>query len=140
LKLKKVRGFGIIEILLSLSLSLIGIAGTINGYLMSSQRVLFLSCSQAANSSAFQRIEETRAAMWDNEAWPPIDELVSSNFPPQIVKLDIPTTKNNIFWATNIVTIKNLTPNLKSITVDCVWQFQGIKIFTNTLDTYITSK
>lgn len=131
------KAFALIEILLSLSLLAIGIAGTINGYVLSSYRVLFLTCSQAANNSAIQRMEQVRSAMWDVQAWPPIDEVLSTNFPNQSVVLDLPISGTNAILATNYTEIVKISECLKFVKIDCVWETPNKKLFTNSIETYI---
>ena len=112
--------------------------GSIYGYVLSAQRAEWSAYSLAAHSLAMQRIEQARAAKWDPQGYPPVDELVSSNFPVQVDILDIPISGTNIAYATSMTTIATISvsPPLKKIKVDCYWPFVGRGTFTNTIMTY----
>jgi hypothetical protein len=92
----------------------------------------------AAESLALQRIEQARSCKWDPEASPPLDQLVASNFPPEVNILDIPVSGTNIVYATNFTTITDISsePPLKAVVVQCVWNFKGRRNYTNTVVTY----
>lgn len=114
------------------------LAGLVTGYVLSAQRAEWSAYSLAANSLAMQRVEQIRAAKWDPLAWPPVDEVVASNFPPSIEVLDIPVSGTNLVYATNTVTIAEVSvqPPLKLVRVDTTWSFGGRGPFTNTMITY----
>jgi hypothetical protein len=84
------------------------------------------------------RLEQTRAAKWDTLASPPVDELVSSNFPVLIAPLDVPVAGSTAQFATNLTTITTVStdPPLKMIRVECVWSLLARGPFTNTLTTW----
>ena len=84
-----------------------------------------------------ERLEETRGAKWDLSSWPPVDELVATNFPDQLVVLVQNGPANEIIYATNRTQISqiSLDPPLKVIRVDCVWDFGGSQLLTNTIET-----
>jgi type II secretory pathway pseudopilin PulG len=131
-------GFTLPEVVIAGALAAITLAGIIYGYVLSAQSAEWSSYYTAAQSLAMQRLEQTRAAKWDLQAEPRIDNLVSSNFPKSIEVLDIPITKTNVVYATNLTTITTLSTNppLKMIRVDCTWAFAGHRVFTNTLVSY----
>ncbi|MSU20294.1 MAG: hypothetical protein EXS30_02740 [Pedosphaera sp.] len=135
------RAFTLAEVVMAMAISALVIGGIIAGYTMSAQRAEWSSYSLAAHSIAMQRLEQTRAAKWDPQGWPQIDELVSSNFPARVEVLDIPISGTNVVYATNITTITSMsaTPPLKMIRVDCSWMFLSRGPFTNTVATYRTS-
>lgn len=134
------KAFSLVELLLSVALFTIGVAGTINGYLLASQRLYYLTYSQAASNSASQRLEQVRAAKWDTQAWSSVDEVVITNFLPQLVLLDIPVSGNNSSFATNYTEITVINQNLKFIKVNSAWSHPNGRIFTNSLETYISPK
>ena len=134
------KGFSLVELLLSVALFTIGVAGTVNGYLLASQRLYYLTYSQAASNSASQRLEQVRAAKWDNLAFPLVDEVVITNFLPQLVLLDIPVSGNNSSFATNFTEIVNINPTLRLIKINCIWPHPNGRIFTNSLETYISPR
>ena len=99
---------------------------------------LLIVFGQLAQSLAMQRLEQTRAAKWEVQTDPQTDELQSTNFPVEVRVLDIPSSKTNIVYATNVTTITTLSasPALKRIRVDCSWKFWNRRVFTNTIVTY----
>lgn len=133
-----IAGGGLIEVIMSVAISSISVGGIFQGYLMSSQRAEWLACSQAANSQASQRIEQVRAAKWDLQAYPVVDEAVGTNFPTLVTALDIPTVGNNQVYGTNVVTITTVSvnPPVRMITVDCVWRAVNRGVVTNTISVY----
>ncbi len=133
-----VQAFSLAEVVISTAIGAMGLVGILYGYMMSSQRAEWSAYSLAANSLAMQRVEQTRAAKWDIQAWPVVDELVAANFPVQINILDIPIKGSNIVYATNITAITTISANppLKMIRVDCVWKFLSRGSFSNTIVTY----
>jgi hypothetical protein len=106
------------------------------GYVMSAQSAEWSAYNLAANSLAIQRLEQTRAAKWDRQASPLVDEL--TNFPTVVEILDIPISGTNIVYATNVTTITAVSthPPLKMIRVDCSWRFSSGQVFTNSVMTY----
>lgn len=133
--------FTLMEVVMSMAVSALTIGGIIAGYTMSARKAEWSAYSLAAHSLAMQRLEQTRAAKWDPQGWPVIDELVSSNFPVRIDVLDIPISGTNLVYATNTTTISSLSANppLKMIRVDCAWMFLSRGPFTNTVVTYRTA-
>jgi hypothetical protein len=70
-----------------------------------------------------------------------LDELTAANFPPQITILDLPVAGTNVFRATNITTIINVSTNspmLKMLRVDTLWRGPRGRLHTNTCATYRT--
>jgi type II secretory pathway pseudopilin PulG len=132
------RGFSLMEATVASAIAAITFAGIIYGYVESSRNAEWSALSLAANSLALQRLEQGRACRWDPEAIPAIDELVSANFPQQVLILDVPVTGTNYVYATNLTTVTTVstTPPLKMISVDSVWRFPRGKVFTNTVVTY----
>ncbi|MBI4663658.1 MAG: type II secretion system protein [Verrucomicrobia bacterium] len=133
--------FTLMEVVISLSISAMMVGAVITGYTLSTRRAEWSAYSLAAHSLAMQRLEQARAAKWDPNGWPSVDELVSSNFPVQVEVLDIPISGTNLVSATNLTTISTLStaPPLKMIRVDCVWMFLSRGPFTNTVVTYRTA-
>jgi prepilin-type N-terminal cleavage/methylation domain-containing protein len=132
-------GFTLAEVVIATALAALVVGSSIYGYVIASRRAEWSAYSLAANSLAIQRLEQARAAKWDPLGFPPVDELVSTNFPVVSTNvLDIPISKTNIVYATNITTITVLSTNppLKMIRVDCIWPFLNRGSFTNTVVTY----
>lgn len=123
---------------MSVAISAISVGGIMQGYIMSSQRVEWLACSQAANSQAAQRMEQVRAARWDSSAYPALDEVVSTNFPAVVAAFDMPTTGSDQIYGTNVVTITTVSvnPPVKMVSVECTWRAFNRGLFTNTISAY----
>jgi len=142
LRKARTRAFTLVETVIALAVGALILGGLVLGYVMSTQRAEWSAYSLAAQSLAIQRIEQARAVKWDRQAFPMIDQLVSSNFPPSREILDIPMTGGQITYATNYTTITDFpspSPEWKMIRVDCVWQFGARGVFTNTIATYRAS-
>jgi len=130
-------GMTLVEVVVALAISALAVAAIVTGYLFSITSVQRSALSLLAGARASERIEETRSAKWDISSWPPVDQLVATNFPDQVVSLDKDATGNQIIYATNITQISqiSLNPPLKEIRVDCVWSFKGGQLLTNTVET-----
>lgn len=130
--------FTLAEVLIALAILSITVAGIVAGYVYSAQRAEWSAFSLAAQSLAMQRVEQVRACKWDPLGWPPVDELVNSNFPPVVDVMDVPIAGTNILYATTYTQIGTVStsPPLRVIRVDTVWPFQQRGVFTNTIVTY----
>src|SRR5947207_2564598 len=104
-------GFTLAEVVIASALAAISMAGIIYGYIQSAKFAEFTSYSLAAQSMALQRVEQCRASKWDPLGYPPIDELVATNFSNQVNILDIPISGTNIVYATNFTVITTLATN-----------------------------
>ncbi|HKS37625.1 MAG TPA: prepilin-type N-terminal cleavage/methylation domain-containing protein [Verrucomicrobiae bacterium] len=136
-------GFTLAEVIISIGIAAMGITGIVWGYILTSQRAEWTTCSAAAQQMAMRRLEQVRAAKWDPFGYPPVDELVASSFAPnpRVEPLDVPLAGTNKILATNVITIFTVytDPPLKVIRVDCKWSLMSRGPFTNTLLTYRTS-
>jgi type II secretory pathway pseudopilin PulG len=132
------KGFTLPEVVTAAALALVSFGGIVYGYVVSTRWAEWSAYSLAAQSLAAMRVEQARASKWDPRGWPPYDELTTNNFGQTIEVLDIPVSGTNVVYATNTVTIRQLStsPPLRMIRVDCVWSFQNRKVFTNTVVTY----
>jgi hypothetical protein len=135
---KKCDGFSLAETVVSLALTATTIIGVVSGFLQSSQEAEWSSWSLAAQSQALRGVEQTRAAKWNPQGFPAVDELISTNFPVRVEVLDIPMTGNNVTYVTNRTTITTISvnPPLKMIRVDSTWSFMNRGVFTNRTLTY----
>ena len=134
----KAKAFTLVELIIALAIMSLMIGGIVSGYVVSALRAEWSAFSLAAHSLAMQKLEQTRAAKWDPQGWPPVDELVSLNFPVTVDVLDVPISGTNILYATSTTTITpvSTTPPLRSIRVETVWPFMQRGSFTNTIVTY----
>ena len=111
------------------------VGGMFQGYVMATHMAEWNAHSLAAQSLAFQATESARAAKWDPQAWPKIDELGVTNF-TQIDILDVPV-RNTPIYATNYVSVTwaRQNPPIRQIQADCVWTLGSRGPFTNSVVT-----
>ena len=130
-------GMTLIEVIMSLAITGLALGGIVNGYVFCAMSSEKAALSLAANARAMERIEETRSAKWDTASWPVVDQLLATNFPNKIVTLDLSgsgvvDTKATIQTE---ITLISVSPSLKRIRADCIWQFKGGQWITNTVET-----
>ncbi len=131
-------GFTLAEVLISILILGLTIGGILYGYLMAARRAEFSAYNLAAESLALQRLEQTRAASWQPNNYPVVDQLLASNFPNQSLVLDVPLQGTNIIYATIYTSISTIStnPQVRMIRVDCAWPFLDRGTMTNTVVTY----
>ena len=136
---RAVFAFTLAEVVISLGILGLVSVGMLYGYVTSAQVAEWSAHSLAAQSLAFQSVEQARSAKWDPQAWPRVDELGETNF-VQVDILDIPVRKTPTY-ATNYVSITSVstTPPLRELRADCVWSFPRRGLFTNTVITLRTA-
>lgn len=124
------------EVVVALAITGLSVGGIISGYNYCTTSAERAGLSFAANARAMERIEETRSAKWDTASWPVVDFLVASNFPSKTVMLDLSGTGTETTTATILTTISQISSNppLRSIRVDCVWNYKT-RFVTNTIET-----
>jgi type II secretory pathway pseudopilin PulG len=127
----------LVEVTVALAIAGLAIVGIINGYHYCTRAAQKSALVVAANAAAMQRAEEVRSATWDTAAWPPEDQLFTTNFPERDVTLDLAGNGKVTASATVYTQISQITTNppLKRIRVDCVWQYRGSQWLTNTIET-----
>ena len=127
----------LIEVIVALAITALTVEGIIAGYIYCTTSAVKAELAQAANARAMERIEEARSARWDISSWPAVDQLVATNFPDKVVSLDMPGSGSGGTSATIETTISqiSLTPPIRRIRVDCIWQFRGVQLITNTIET-----
>jgi type II secretory pathway pseudopilin PulG len=127
----------LVEVVFALAISGLAIAGIVSGYIFSVDSAQRSALSLAASGRALERLEQTRAATWEISSFPPIDQLQSSNFPIEVVTLDLPWAGSTVTSATNITQISQIATNppLRRIHVDCVWSYNGNQLLTNSIET-----
>ena len=130
-------GLTLVEVVVALAISAVAVAGIVTSYLFSIGSAQKSALSLAAGARAVERVEETRSAKWDTSSWPPVDQLMASNFPQQVIVLDKDGTGRTTQYATNLTEISQISANppLKLIHVDCVWNFKGNQLITNSVET-----
>ena len=113
------------------------VAGIVTGYIFCTTSTVKDSLYMAGNARAMERLEETRSAIWAPFRGDPEDDLVATNFPDKVVTLDLSGSGSDTTSATLKTDISqiSLSPPVRRIRVDCIWQFRGVELITNTIET-----
>jgi type II secretory pathway pseudopilin PulG len=127
------------EVVVALAVVSLTVGSLVGGYISSTMTAEKASLSLAANTRALERLEDTRAAVWNVSGYPAVDQLVATNFPAKLVMLDLSGQGAGVTYGTNYTTITQVsaTPLLRRVRVDCAWRFQSrqfTKLFTNTVE------
>lgn len=122
---RREAGFTLTEIVVAVAIITLTFAGVIYGYVRAADRTEWSSYSLAAQSLALQGVEQVRAAKWDPQAWPVVDDLGVTNF-MQVEELDVPVAGEPV-WATNYISVTTVTvsPPLRQLRADCVWELKS---------------
>jgi type II secretory pathway pseudopilin PulG len=134
---RSLAGMTLIEVVISLAIAALAVGAIIDGYIYCTTSAQKAALSLAGSARAMERLEETRSAKWDMSSWPPVDQLDATNFPDEVVVLDLSGSRT----ATNTATIQtyitqvSTNPPFKRIHVDCVWFFKGNQPVTNSIET-----
>lgn len=76
-------------------------------YTQATTRAQWSGMSLAAQAMATRQLEQFRAAKWDTQSTPQVDQ--TTNIPSPVVSiLDLPVSGTNAVWATNTCTVTNL--------------------------------
>jgi prepilin-type N-terminal cleavage/methylation domain-containing protein len=141
---KSSSGFTLIEVVTSIAILALVMAGLIYGYVQSNWVALWSSMSLSAQAIASEGAEQVRAADWRPRDYPPatgygtMDELPSGTIITNIGYMDIPgeSGTNHQFSVTNIVRITDasINPPLRQIRSECYWLFpKDHALCTNTV-------
>jgi len=127
----------LVEVVVALAVTGLAIGGIINGYNFCTSSAQKAALAQAATARAMARIEETRSVRWDVSSYPPVDQLVATNFPVQSVALDMSGSGVGIVTASLQTEISQIATNppLKRIRANCVWSFRDGVFITNSIET-----
>jgi len=130
--------FTLMEVVVSLVILGISLGGILTLYLQLAWRADWSSYSVSAEMMALGGLEQCRAAKYDPHGSPPIDALVSTNFPSRVDILDPGSVNGVSAYGTNTTTILTISTNppLKLVRVDCTWTYPGRGVFTNSVFTY----
>lgn len=129
-------GVTLVEIVMSLVIVAMSIGGIMSLYTQAAVNAEWSAHSLSAQMMALSGLEQARAAKYDPLGG--TDELVATNFPVQVDKLDTGTSLGVATYATNTTTISQIStnPSIKMIKVDCTWTFPRKGLFTNSVYTY----
>jgi prepilin-type N-terminal cleavage/methylation domain-containing protein len=130
-------GFTLTEVVVSMALAAFTVGGVIACYLMAAQRSEWTTASTAAHQLAMDRMEQLRAARWDDASAVASELLEGVRWEAPSV-LEVPQTGLGMLWATNQVTVTRLAVDrpVMLLRVDCVWSLAARGPFTNTLVSY----
>jgi prepilin-type N-terminal cleavage/methylation domain-containing protein len=130
-------GMTLVEVLIAMAIMGLTVGGIVSGYIYCMGSNVKAELMQAGSAKAQERIEQTRSAVWAPNRTVPQDDLVSSNFPDLTVTLDLPGADTNGTQATIQTTIAQISANppLRKVHVDCIWNFQGHGLITNSIET-----
>ena len=125
----------LIEVAVAMAIAALVMAGMFEGYTLASRRAQFSSYSLAASATAMKQMERIVASQWV------ISGIVVTNiFNPALTAvqtnaLGMPSNGTNLVYATNYATVTQISTNppYLMVRVDCVWNFMGMGVFTNTL-------
>lgn len=133
----KPAAISLVEVLVAMAITGIGVFAAVTGFANASKQAESSAYVLAAQCQALERLEQVRAAKWDPNADPVVDQMVATNFPVLIKVLDIPR-KDLKVYATNITTITTISvsPPLRMMRVDCIWPWINKKVYTNSVMTY----
>ena len=128
----------LVEVVVAMAIAGLAIGGIVNGYNFCSNSAQKTALLLAGNSLAVERLEEARSVKWDTASWPAVDQLVAANFPSKVVTLDLSGAGGVVTTATLQTEISqvSVSPPLKRIRVDCIWQDRGGQWVTNSLETF----
>jgi prepilin-type N-terminal cleavage/methylation domain-containing protein len=139
-------GFTLVEVVISIAVLALVMAGMIYGYVQTNQRAEWSSMSLAAQSIASSGVAQALAAKWDTRSNIPGtgfgtgDELPPTNY-VHLNSMFIPGS-SSLEWVTNNISITtiSLNPPVRQVRADCVWQFKYTgNLYSNTVVTWRTS-
>jgi prepilin-type N-terminal cleavage/methylation domain-containing protein len=129
------KAFTLVEVAVATAIAGLVMAGMFQGYIMASRRAQFSSYSLAATATAMKQMERIVAATWvisgtqSTNLFNPVLTATQTN------ALCLPSNGTNLVYATNFATVTQLSTNppYAMVQVQCVWNFMGLGIFTNTV-------
>ena len=127
----------LVEVVIALAISAMIVGGMVSGYIYCTTSVVKAELAHAASAKAMERLEQTRSAQWHIASSSATNQLVgTTNFPDEVVTLDMPGITNTGTTATIQTTIAQISTNppLCAVHVDCIWQFQGGGLITNSVE------
>ncbi len=130
--------FTLAELLISIALLAMVMAGVIYGYAQANRIAEWSSMSQAAQSYALQGLEQVRSAKWDLWANPTVDLMPAPTNFTQSDIMDVPVT-GAPFYVTNYIKLIQIStsPQVREVWSQCIWKFPLTgQSFTNTVITY----
>jgi prepilin-type N-terminal cleavage/methylation domain-containing protein len=130
-------GMTLVEVMMALVITGLTVGGIVDGYIYCMTATTKDALYMAANARALERMEDARAAVWNTQSYPVVDQLNTTNFPDLVVNLNKSGPDPAVITATVKTTITQISTNppLREIHVDCIWNFQGTEVVTNSIET-----
>lgn len=132
--------FTLVEVLISVVLLALVLAGVCFGYTEANRIAIWCSMSQAAQSFAMQGMEQARAALWNPwDTYTNSDELPASTNPfVQPDFMDIPmkglpytsSYTNYTYYQTNYVYVTDITNSSQGFFIPYLRQIKSIVVWT----------
>jgi hypothetical protein len=130
----RLRAFTLAEVVMATAIAALFCTAIVQCYMIGSRRAQYAACSFAANMQAMKKIEQVIFANW-------IPSYGTTNiFNPALTNinqdnLEMPVANTNLITCTNYTTVTQLSTNppYLMIRVDCVWGFNGLGTYTNTV-------
>jgi prepilin-type N-terminal cleavage/methylation domain-containing protein len=122
-------GFTLVEIVITMAITAMILAGVFYGYVQSARNLAWATCSLQAQLNAIERMEQTYSVIYKPQPPGANDQLVSSNFP---IAVCTNILGSNFTYISDNMSQGITNQFLKMVRVDCVWMFQS-KLFTNSI-------
>jgi Tfp pilus assembly protein PilE len=127
-------GFTLAEAIMAGAITALLCTGIVKSYTVGTYKSQYAACSLAANMQALKKIEQVIFANWvpsygiTNIFTPALTNVDAEN-------LEMPVAITNVVSCTNYTTITQLSTNppYLMIRVNCVWGFNGLGTYTNTV-------
>ena len=133
-KVAAAGAFTLAEVIMAGAITALLCTGIVESYIVGSFRSQYAACSLAANMQALKKIEQVIFASWVPSYG------ITNIFAPALTNVDtenleMPVTVTNVISCTNYTTITQLSTNppYLMIQVNCVWGFNGLGTYTNTV-------
>ncbi|HWD20952.1 MAG TPA: prepilin-type N-terminal cleavage/methylation domain-containing protein [Verrucomicrobiae bacterium] len=134
IKIQNRGGFTLIEVAVASAIAAMLFAGIFKGYNMIGRRVQFASYDLAANTTAMRQLEPLMNAQWVPSSG------ITTLFTPALTNttatnLCLPSANGSVVTCTNYISVTQVSTNppYAMIRVDCVWGFDSMGTFTNTV-------
>jgi Tfp pilus assembly protein PilV len=137
----RTAAFTLAEVMVSLLIIVLVYGAIISAYLQCSYRAYWSGYSLAAQAAAAQQLEAAKAAVWDIQQTPVMDQICQLTN-PTVVLLNLPVSGTNMVYATNYTIITLITSGIYSnylVTVNTAWPFRWknqTTCYTNTVADY----
>ena len=126
--------FTLIEVVMAAAIAALLCTAVTKSYIIGSRRSQYAAFSLAANMQAMKKIEQVIFANWVPNYG------ITNIFNPALTNVDrenleMPVAITNVATCTNYTTITQISTNppYLMIRVDCVWGFNGLGTYTNTV-------